>query len=116
MPASHRRLRTKVMALGRMRSSKKQRPDQAAAADRVKLWTRERFRLPGDAAILVSEVACGLPGCPPIETVIAFWTDSETRHHFKVFKPIAEVVEDDLPPSWMKNALIAEEGASLECC
>ncbi len=104
------------MAVSRMRSSKKQHPDQASAVDRLKLWTRERFRLPDDAAILVSEVACGLPGCPPLETVIAFWTDNETRHHFKVFKPIANVVEDDLPPSWMKNALIAEEGAGLECC
>ena len=104
------------MALSTMRSSKKERPEEAAAADRIKGWTRERFRLPNDAAILVSEVACGLPGCPPLETVIAFWTGQDTRHHFKVFKPIAEVVEDDLPPSWMKNALIAEEGAGLECC
>ena len=104
------------MALSRMRSSKKERPQEAAAADRIKVWTRERFRLTNDTAILVSEVACGLPGCPPLETVIAFWTGQDTRHHFKVFKPIAEVVEDDLPPSWMKNALIAEEGAGLECC
>jgi nitrate reductase delta subunit len=99
-----------------MRSSKKERPQEAAAADRIKVWTRERFRLTNDTAILVSEVACGLPGCPPLETVIAFWTGQDTRHHFKVFKPIAEVVEDDLPPSWMKNALIAEEGVGLECC
>ena len=28
-----------------------------------------------DAAILVAEVACAVPGCPPIETVIAFWSD-----------------------------------------
>jgi nitrate reductase delta subunit len=99
-----------------MRSSKKARPQQAEAADRIKVWTRERFRLPNEAAILVSEVACGLPGCPPIETVIAFWTGQDTRHHFKVFKPMADVIEDDLPPSWMKNALIADDGMWLECC
>src|SRR6185295_2028476 len=29
----------------------------------------------------------------------------ERRHHFKVFKPVANVVEDDLPPSWLKPAL-----------
>ena len=50
-------------------------------------------------AILVAEVACAVPGCPPIETVIAFWSE-ERRHHFKVFKPVAEVTEDDLPPYW----------------
>src|SRR5256885_12878890 len=52
-----------------------------------------------------SEVACALPGCPPLETVVAFWTDADTRHHFKVFKPVAEVAPDDLPPAWLKNAL-----------
>ena len=100
----------------RMRSSKKDAPGRVAAVGRIKGWTRERFRLPDEAAILVSEVACGLPGCPPIETVIAFWSENDIRHHFKVFKPMAEVIEDDLPPSWMKNALIAVEGAGLECC
>ena len=53
-------------------------------ADRA--WTRARFALPEDAVILVSEIACGLPGCPPLETVVAFWTD-DRRHRFKLFKP-----------------------------
>ena len=80
----------------------------------VKAWTRERFRLPEDAAILVSEVACGLPGCPPLETVVAFWTEGDRRHQFKVFKRAEEVAEDDLPPTWMKDALAAIEG--VDCC
>ena len=86
------------------------------ALRRVKAWTRERFELPEDTAILVSEVACGVPGCPPVETVVAFWTEADRRHHFKIFKPVAEVVEDDLPPRWMKNALIADEMLGCECC
>ena len=92
------------------------RPEYLQALDRVKEWTRVRFKLPQDAAILVTEVACALPGCPPLETVVAFWADADTRHHFKVFKPVAEVVADDLPPAWLKNALIAVEGEGLECC
>jgi hypothetical protein len=94
----------------------RKRPEHLAAIDRVRDWTRERFKLPDDAAIMVTEVTCVLPGCPPLETVVAFWTASDTRHHFKVFKPVAEVVEDDLPPSWMKNALIVVEGFGCECC
>jgi nitrate reductase delta subunit len=86
------------------------------ALRRVKTWTRERFRLPDDTAILVTELACAVPGCPPIETVVAFWTEADRRHHFKVFKPVAEVVEDDLPPSWMKDALVADEMLGCECC
>jgi hypothetical protein len=94
----------------------RERPDRLAALDRLREWTRVRFKLPDEAAILVSEVACALPGCPPLETVVAFWTDNDTRHHFKLFKPVAEVLEEDLPPSWMKPALVAIEGAGLECC
>ena len=51
------------------------RPGYLQALDRVKEWTRVRFKLPQDAAILVTEVACALPGCPPLETVVAFWTE-----------------------------------------
>ena len=99
-----------------MLRSFEKRPEHLQALDRVKAWTRARFKLPEDVPILVSEVACGLPGCPPLETVIAFWTQSDSRHHFKVFKRVEEVVPDDLPPTWMKNALIAFDGDGLECC
>jgi hypothetical protein len=92
------------------------RPEHAAALDRVRAWTRERFALADDAAILVSEVSCALPGCPPRETVVAFWTEDEQRHQFKLFKPVTEVVVDDLPPAWLKSALVAIEGLGCECC
>jgi hypothetical protein len=92
------------------------RPEHLQALDRVREWTRARFKLTQDAPILVSEVACCLPGCPPLETVVAFWIDGDTRHHFKIFKRVEEVVPDDLPPTWLKNALVAIEGEGLECC
>ena len=90
-------------------------PKRSAALDRVREWVRGRFNLPDDAAILVAEVACALPGCPPLETVIAFWSD-ERRHHFKVFKPVTEVVCDDLPPSWYKGALAVPDDFECDCC
>jgi nitrate reductase delta subunit len=88
------------------------RPEQAAAAERIRAWTRARFALPEDAVIAVSEIACGLPGCPPLETVVAFWTDR--RHRFKLFKPVAAVTEDDLPFAWLKDALAQD--IELDCC
>jgi nitrate reductase delta subunit len=93
----------------------KKGPDHTAALDRVREWTRSRFRLPDEAAILVAEVACAVPGCPPLETVIAFWSN-ERRHHYKVFKPADEVVEDDLPPSWLKDSLAVSENFECGCC
>ncbi len=86
------------------------------ALDKVKEWTRERFKLPAEAAILVSEIACAVPGCPPLETVVAFWTLDQTRHHFKLFKPVMAVVEQDIPYAWLMKSLAVPEGFSDDCC
>ncbi len=89
--------------------------EQEGALEQVREWTRQRFKLPAEAAILVSELECRLPGCPPLETVIAFW-ENDKRHHFKLFKPVAKVALDDLPFAWMKSELIVPDDFSCECC
>jgi nitrate reductase delta subunit len=83
--------------------------------ERLRQWTRQRFKLSSETAILVSEIECRLPGCPPLETVIAFW-ENDKRHHFKLFKPAAQVAFDDLPFTWMKSELIVPDDFSCECC
>jgi hypothetical protein len=90
-------------------------PEYDAALARVQAWTRERFALSPEAAVLVSEVACKAPGCPPLETVVVFWI-GETRHHFKFFKPARDVVLADFPPAWLRNALAAPDGFECDCC
>jgi nitrate reductase delta subunit len=85
------------------------------AIARVREWTRARFGLAEDTAILVAEVACAVPGCPPLETVIAFWSN-ERRHHYKVFKPATEVTEADLPPRWFMGALAVPDDFECDCC
>lgn len=97
--------------LGRLQT----RDAQLLAIERVKAWTRERFGLRGDAPVFVSEAACSLPGCPPLETVVGFWTDDTTRHHFKVFKPLNDVGNEDIPPAWLRDALKVEPGAECSC-
>jgi hypothetical protein len=93
----------------------KKRVENGEASDRLRAWTRARFALTEDETVMVSAVACAAPGCPPIETHLVFWT-ARGRHHFKIFKPLVEVVENDLPPAFMKNALIALDGADVDCC
>ena len=89
--------------------------ESSAAVDRVRDWTRTRFKLADDETVMVSQIACGVPGCPPLETHVVFWSEAG-RHHFKVFKPLAQVSEDDLPPAFMKNALVALDGFACDCC
>ena len=90
--------------------------DRLEAATRVKRWTRERFRLGSDSTILVSEIENAQPGFPALATVVSFW-DAEKRHyHWRVFKPLEEVREDDLPPAWYKPAMEVRDGLQCGCC
>ena len=73
-------------------------PGHLDAVERVKEWTRRRFGLLESDVILVSESASSLPGFPPLETAVAFRTADATRHHFKIFKRVEEVVEGELFP------------------
>ena len=98
-----------------MFASIRKSPERLQVIDRVTEWTRERFGLPKEAVISVSEIACRLPGCPPLETMVAFWI-AERRYQFKLFKPVQEVVVDDLPYAWLKDALAVQEGIGWECC
>jgi nitrate reductase delta subunit len=73
----------------------KKSPGISAEQERVRTWTREHFNLGNDETIMVSELPCSDPGCPPVETNVVFWTQAG-RRQFKVYKPLAEVIPDDL--------------------
>lgn len=87
-----------------------------AAVVRVQDYTRMRFDLPPEAAVMVTELECSRPGCPPLETVVAFWDVGDQRRHFRVFKPVGAVMLSDLPPAWLKDALCAEPDDEFACC
>jgi hypothetical protein len=70
--------------------------ERATRASTLKEWTREALSLPEDAVILATELRCTEPGCPPIETVIAVMRVGNSRQQFKVHKPIADVVYEDI--------------------
>jgi hypothetical protein len=89
-------------------------PDFLAALESVQSWTRRRFKLAQESAVLISEVACRLPGCPPLETVVAFWTEDDKRHQFKLYKPVADVTYDDI--GWLIGSPSSHEGSAWDCC
>src|SRR3954466_10722483 len=90
--------------------------NRSQAASRVKGWTRERFALAGDATILVSELQSATPGFPALHTVIAFWTAERKHYHFRVFKPLEQVAESDIPPPWYREAPAVAPGIDCSCC
>ena len=49
----------------------RQRPAaDPSARERVRGWVLEAFALPDDSFVLVTELACSEPGCPPLETAL----------------------------------------------
>lgn len=90
--------------------------DRADAAARVKAWTRQRFSLNEQATIFVTELEGGAPGFPPLRTVVSFWIAERGHYHFTAFKPLREVSESDVPPSWFLDALKVEAGVQCACC
>jgi len=87
--------------------------NRSEAASQVKRWTRERF---GDVTVLVTELENAQPGFPPLTTVVAFWTAERKHYHFRVFKPLEQVAEVDIPPAWYREALAVTPGIDCSCC
>jgi hypothetical protein len=72
--------------------------DRAAgdAARRIKTWAREILDPDGAATVLVSELACSEPGCPPVETVVALLRGPGDTVKYTIHRPSAEITRADV--------------------
>jgi len=82
------------------------RSSDPAAVGRVKGFVTELWGLGEDETVMVAELRCSEPGCPPVETSISALGESGTRQR-KVHKPVAEVTREDV-------ARLAESAAERE--
>lgn len=71
------------------------RPDPAQIV-RIKEWVAQRFSLPAESVVMVSELRCSEPGCPPLETMIAIVEGPGRRRHVKLHKSAAEITAVDV--------------------
>ncbi len=71
------------------------KPDPAHLR-RVRAWVEEILPLPGGTTVLVTELRCGEPGCPPRETVIALLRGAGDRTQLKIPRGVASVTLDDV--------------------
>jgi hypothetical protein len=62
----------------------------------VKEWATEVFRLGSDASVMVTELRCTEPGCPPLETVIAILDRPGQPRQYKIHKAIADLTFADV--------------------
>jgi len=69
---------------------------RAAAIRSLKAIARNLFEAGEDDAVVVNELACTEPGCPPVETVIALLRAGSAPRQVKVHKPAVDVTEADV--------------------
>lgn len=61
----------------------------------VKTWVRRHCNLGDHVTVLVAQLACVEPGCPPTETVISI-LDSKSTTSVHLPKALSEVTERDV--------------------
>jgi hypothetical protein len=66
----------------------------------VKSWVREVAGVDEDATIMVSELACREPGCPPLEVVMAILRPDQPPVQRKIHKALDELEADDVRAAW----------------
>lgn len=68
----------------------------AEQAARIKRWVRGTWVLSEETTVMVTEVECREPGCPPIETVIALLEGPGRRTQYKIHKAADAVSQGDV--------------------
>jgi hypothetical protein len=68
-------------------------PDALA---RIRGWAHTLWALAGDASVVVSELRCSEPGCPPVETVVLVARQAGETFQIKLAMPAADVTFTDL--------------------
>jgi hypothetical protein len=62
----------------------------------IKRWVTEVLRLDHDTSVMVTELRCTEPGCPPFETVVALLYPDQSPWQFKLHKPVDEIDYKDI--------------------
>ncbi|MEV5548254.1 hypothetical protein AB0L35_19350 [Streptomyces sp. NPDC052309] len=62
----------------------------------LKETVRALLGLDDDTAVMVRQLACTEPGCPPLETVVAVLPMDGRPHRWTLYRPADQITEDDL--------------------
>jgi hypothetical protein len=83
-----------------------------AAIDRVRRFTRSAMELADDEPVAVTEIACRIPGCPPIETVIVAMPHAGHWLRTSVHKSVGDVEEADVLWALRSAERVARPGSA----
>ena len=70
--------------------------DASDVLDRVKAWVLDAAGLDRDSDVVLAELQCTEPGCPPLETVIALMKGPDGPLKRTIHKPLVELTAGDI--------------------
>lgn len=74
----------------------RKKPRDEAALARIRAWSAAALGNPDGLELTISEVECGDPACPGLETFILVMRPGEATQAARIRKPIAEIAEADV--------------------
>jgi hypothetical protein len=72
------------------------RDANAQLTRQVKTWVAEVLHTDEETAVLVTEMRCTTPDCPPVKTVIALMQPEQPIRQYKIHKPLQDITLDDV--------------------
>ncbi|WP_413804699.1 hypothetical protein [Streptomyces sp. OE57] len=85
------------------------RPGPSPQLRRLRQSVRRLLGLDEDTAVVIRQLACAVPGCPPLETVIAVLPMTGRARRWTLHTTAEEITEDDL-----RAALLAHDPKESE--
>jgi hypothetical protein len=70
--------------------------DCGEVSAKIKAWARERFALPEQTSVTVSEIVCRDPACPGVETVILIMDAGMKTRMVRIARPMTAVTVADI--------------------
>ena len=64
--------------------------------DRERVRVLAQAKLGPDERVTVTEIACREPGCPPVETMLMIFSDTQATRSISIPKPVGKVKDDDI--------------------
>jgi len=71
-------------------------PHRSPHLSGLKESVRQLLDLDEDTAVMIRQLACTEPGCPPVETVVAILPMNGPARRWTLHSPVDQVTSDDL--------------------
>ena len=75
---------------------RRQPPEHTARLTAIKAQTRQEPRLTDDDTVVVRQLDCTEPGCPPVETVVAVLAADGSTRCWTLHHPVTEITPERL--------------------